>query len=263
MYSYWNGCSQGGRQGLMLAQRYPTAYDGIGAGAPAINWNKLIDFVQWPQQVMNEMGEFPYGCELDAITAAAVSACDKLDGVVDGIISNIKECLDSFDPFSVVGDTVTCAQTNGTQKLISQAAAVVANATWHGRVTADGMSIHHGIGPGSDLTGNSPKSYGSPGVAATSCTEKGCTGSPSNLGTSWFRLFLAKNPAFDLTNLTRKEFDALAYTGVQQYASLMETADADLREFRNAGGKMVTFHGLVCHLHHLYRETLRYMITAS
>ncbi|GJC86075.1 putative feruloyl esterase ARB_07085 [Colletotrichum liriopes] len=243
-YSYWNGCSQGGRQGLMLAQRYPTAFDGIAAGAPAINWNKLVTFVQWPQQVMNELGQWPYMCELDAITLAAVSACDQLDGTIDGVISDARKCLNSFNPFSVVGDSTACAQLNGTQKTITKAAAIVLNATWHGRVTADGKQDYHGVLPGSDLTGNLPTSFGQPGIVTTACTEKGCTGTPSNLGTLWFKLFVSKSEPLDMTKLTREEFDGLAYSGTQQYASLLETNDADLRAFRAAGGKMVTFHGL-------------------
>ncbi|KAK1461068.1 hypothetical protein CMEL01_14704 [Colletotrichum melonis] len=243
-YSYWAGCSQGGRQGLMLAQRYPDIYDGIVAGAPAINWNKLVSFVYWPHQVMNELGAFPYPCEFDAIVNKATSECDPLDGVADGVISDIAACFKSFDPFSLVGQSITCAQKNGTQQIISEAAATVVNATWHGHVTADGQRPYHGILPGADFTGNKPTSFSQPGIVMTSCNEKGCTDEPSNLGTAWFKLFIAKNETFDLTNMSREEYDALVYSGRQQYESIVETADPDLRQFKAAGGKMVTFHGL-------------------
>jgi hypothetical protein len=57
-YSYFNGCSTGGREGLMEAQRYPADYNGIAAGVSAINWTKFIPSEIWPELVMNESGGF-------------------------------------------------------------------------------------------------------------------------------------------------------------------------------------------------------------
>ncbi|POS71427.1 tannase and feruloyl esterase [Diaporthe helianthi] len=210
-YSYFNGCSQGGRQGLMLAQRYPTAFDGIAAGAPAIFWNEIFTSSPWPQQFMNMLGEYPHPCELEAITAAAVSACDGLDGVVDGILTNINDCLAGFQPFDLVGGATNCSEA----PIFTSAAAAVVNATWQGMRNAQGVQTWFGLNPGV----------------------------PFAIAAEWFTLFVARDTDFDLTNLSHVEFDALAHHGRQRYDSIIGTGDADLSAFRDAGGKLVTFHG--------------------
>jgi hypothetical protein len=126
VYSYFTGCSQGGRQGMMLAQRFPDAFDGIAASAPAINWNNFFIADFWPRFVMNELGEFPPSCEFDAITAAVLSTCDGNDGLVDGIITDPNSC--TFDVMSMVGQTINCTNF-GTTRQISLAAANIIEAT--------------------------------------------------------------------------------------------------------------------------------------
>jgi hypothetical protein len=228
----------------MLAQRYPTAYDGIAAGAPAIYWTEFFPYLQWLQQVMNMLDAYPYGCEFDAITAAAISACDELDGVVDGVIAETAVCLSTFNPFSLVGTSINCTQAGGTVK-ISAAAATVVNATWNGIITVDGNSTWYGVNPGADLTGSRPTSYVEPGIAATNCTTGTCVGSPNILGLQWLQLFVAKDPDFDFSNLTHVEFDRLVHLSGQIYRSTISTDYHDLSTFRNTGGKLITFHGLV------------------
>lgn len=126
-YTYYSGCSQGGRQGLMLAQRYPDAFDGIAASAPAINWAEFFVAALWPSVLMDQLGEYPPSCEFDAITAAAIEACDGLDGVVDSIISNPDLC--DFDPLSIVGKVIKCEGIGSGERPISTAAATVTQAT--------------------------------------------------------------------------------------------------------------------------------------
>jgi hypothetical protein len=86
-YSYWNGCSTGGRQGLMQAQRYPRNYHGILAAAPAINWASFVPSELWGQLLMAQEKYWPPPCELLAITKAAIEACDELDGVKVCVVS--------------------------------------------------------------------------------------------------------------------------------------------------------------------------------
>jgi len=245
-YSYWNGCSQGGRQGLMLAQRYPNAYDGIAAGAPAINWNKLFFNAAWAQVLMSMTNQFPSKCELDALTKAAVASCDLLDGVADGIVSDVENCF--FDPFSMVGSVSNCTST-GKAVTISEGAAAIANATWEGPRGPDGEFLWYGVDRSSDLTG-SDGSDGAPyqlAIASTTCNANGtCTGAPAGLGEAWLQLFVKKDPEWNYTQISSiEEYTRLFKSAIQEYGSIIETADADLSEYRKAGGKIMTFHGLV------------------
>ncbi|KAK0623792.1 Tannase/feruloyl esterase [Immersiella caudata] len=250
-FSYWSGCSQGGRQGIMAAQRYPTAFDGIAAAAPVVYIPDLLAAVQWPQQVMNTLNRYPHPCELDALAAAAISACDGLDGTLDGIITDIPTCFQTFNPFSLVNTPIFCPSTNTTLPL-SYAAATVANATWHGPHTPSGKPIWYGISIGADLTGTDPSSGGQPGIAGTNCTQLTppnlhgtCTGTNNFLSAAYLSLLIAKgDPTFNITSLSLSEFSSLFHSGKQQYSSFISTDDPDLSAFRNAGGKMVTMHGL-------------------
>lgn len=159
-FSYQNGSLQGGRRGLMLAQRYPEAYDGIAAAALALHFTKLLLSIQWLQQVMNELTAYPHPCEFDALTEAAILVCDGLDGVNDGVISDVEECLASFDLFQTVSTPSNCTRSdNGNIQITSEAATII-QATWHGMMTGDRYRLHYGPYPGSDLTGNKPAPFG-------------------------------------------------------------------------------------------------------
>lgn len=196
---------------------------------------------------MNMLRTYPYGCEMDAISAAAIAACDGLDGLVDGIVSDPDACLATFNPIPLIGMPVpNCRQAGNRTVEISVAAAVVVNATWHGIVTARGKPTWHGYGPGSDISAEANGEFEVGGVAATNCSSGTCVGSPLALTTPWFEQFLAKgDPDFNLSSLTYAEFDELVHIGRQIYRAAIDTDDPDLSRFRDAGGKMVTWHGLV------------------
>ncbi len=99
-HSYFNSCSNGGRQGLMEIQRYPDDYDGVVVGAP---WNfqshSNAGFV-WNAQALTAPGAAISPAKLPAITAAVLAACDANDGLVDGVIANPQAC--NFNPASLL-----------------------------------------------------------------------------------------------------------------------------------------------------------------
>jgi len=92
-YSYWNGCSTGGRQGLKEAQKFPADFDGIVAGAPANFQTHLHVWSVWVAQEMNKTPESYLPPEkLAVLHKAVVQACDTLDGVKDGLIDDPTRC---------------------------------------------------------------------------------------------------------------------------------------------------------------------------
>ncbi|KAK1979357.1 tannase and feruloyl esterase [Colletotrichum cereale] len=234
-YSYWNGCSQGGRQGAMLAQRYPTAYDGIIAAAPAVNWAGVFISTMWPKVYMDVTGQYPQACELEELTHLAIYTCDGLDGVRDGIIADTNSCKRIFDPFKYVGRRFYCPSL-GKYTSLSLAAAAVANAMWTGPVAAENESSYlHGFEIGTDLTRG----------ATTSCDQNGqCTGVPNIAVKLLMGYFIGKHPDSSTTKISFKELERAYHSFRQQYDSFLGSDDPDLTSFRDAGGKMITFHGL-------------------
>ncbi|KAH6646161.1 Tannase/feruloyl esterase [Truncatella angustata] len=258
-FSYFNGCSQGGRQGIQLAQRYPDAYDGIAAATPAIYWPQFFQAMLWPQLVMNELGEYPRTCELDFLQSAVINKCDADDGIVDGIIMDPDSC--EFDPLELVGTPFYCNETGGDHE-ISNAGARVAQAYQAGAHGPDGEFLWYGPHWGANLT---QTIFGTPGLAATDCTDEKCTGKPFMFSLFWMKFFATKNPSWSLDGVTRKEYARIFRLAVQEFTSIYGTADPDLSLFQEAGGKMITYHGLSDDItpskntQHYYKEVLKIM----
>jgi hypothetical protein len=100
--SYFNGCSTGGREGLLLAQRYPDDFDGVIAGDPANFMGPLMGlYFTWLAKTSNDANGAPIitGAKLPALHQVVISACDGLDGLVDGQIDDPRAYR--FDPVAI------------------------------------------------------------------------------------------------------------------------------------------------------------------
>ena len=215
-YSYWNGCSTGGRQGYVEAQRHPGDFDGVLANAPAIGWERFAPADLWPAVVQNVEDDHLAPCELNAFTAAAVRACD--GPTVDGIIDAPLTC--GFDPHTIVGQQVVC---DGQTLTITAKDADVIAKIWDGPRTSAGERLGYGLTKGADLTAL---------VAA-----------PFPVAASWVQNFLLKDPTADVAHLTYAEYETLFAQSKAQYHAIIGSDDPDLRSFRAAGGKLLTWHG--------------------
>jgi hypothetical protein len=227
-YAYWNGCSTGGRQGWIEAQRFPADYDGILAGAPAFNWDRFIPAELWPELVMNlDIGAPVSQTKLTAVTAAAVKACDGLDGVIDGVINDPRQCR--FDPHSLVCGRPG-APTDG-NCLASQEADAVQQ-IWQGARGPNGEFLWYGLEPGASFAGLANSSSATPPVAE-----------PFTITLDHWRLWIKQNPSFDWTTLTTLSFETGFRESQAKFNAVIGTDDPDLSGFRAYGGKIITYHG--------------------
>jgi hypothetical protein len=219
-YAYWNGCSTGGRQGHQQAQKYPTDYDGILAGASAFNWDRLLSSGGYGPVVMNqEVGAPISPAKLNAVTSAAVAACDGLDGILDGVIQDPRACNYDASAFVCKGtptDPANCLTT-------AEASAV--NKIWAGPFKSKNKQEWFGINPGASFS-----------------TLDGAT--PIFFSTDWFQFWVFQNPSFDWHTLTEASFDSAFKQGELKFHNVIGTDNPDLSAFRDNGSKMITYHGL-------------------
>jgi feruloyl esterase len=109
-FSYWTGCSTGGRQALMEAQRYPEDFDGIVASAPANNQTHLCAWrIAVEARILQEPASVVPPAKLALVNRAVLAACDADDGVTDGLLTDPHQC--HFDPATLLcrgGDRDDC-----------------------------------------------------------------------------------------------------------------------------------------------------------
>jgi len=219
--NYWVGCSQGGRQGMYMAQHYAHLFDGIIAGAPAININRFIQAEQYPptvaRQLLGSAGLAP--AKSAAANAAAIAACDANDGVVDGLIDEPRRCTFDANALRCTGsptDPATC---------LTQREAEATNMIWEGPHNARGERLWGGIPKGTTFNTLLPNGNRNIDIVRTF---------PIN----WVR----QDPTFDVNTYTIENFPEDFEIGYQKYRK-WGTDSTDLDDLRQRGVKIIHYHG--------------------
>ena len=223
-YSFFTGGSNGGHQALMEAQRYPTDYDGIAAASPAINWTQFIAAWMWGELQMRLAHDFIPQAKLTAVNTAAIAACDRLDGVKDGIISDWQHCR--YNAHRMVGKTTSAGTITATD-------ASIIDKIWRGPRGPKGAFLWYGYQPGANFSG----------FAGT--TTRNATTSPAApvLATQWYQYWLTQKPNFNWRTMTYAQFVQYFHQSVSEFGYAIATDNPNLTAFRNAGGKLVFWHG--------------------
>ncbi len=215
--AYWNSCSNGGRQGLMEAQRYPQDFDGIVAGAPAANWTGRAMGSLWVAQIVHrDDAAYIPPAKYPLLNNAALAACDALDGVTDGVIEDPRRC--KFDPSTLLcasGDAPGCL----TAQQVESARRIYARAI----DPATRIEFYPGLAPGSELGW---ATYGGP--------------RPFAIGNDYARFVLTRDPASDYLTLN---IPTLAVDALRLDNATTNALAPDLRAFIGHGGKLIQYHG--------------------
>ena len=221
--SYFIGCSSGGYEGLMEAQRYPTDYDGIVAGAPANNWTRLMagDF-DGVLAVLKEPASNLSASALGMMYRAVLATCDGADGVTDGVLDDPRQC--NFDPASL-----QCAANQAGDTCLTPAQVKAAQRIYGGlKDPTTGAQLYPGLVPGSEpfWPHRDPAN-------------------PFPIPIAHYKWLVFADPNWDW-----KTFDFAAPAGYQaflkaesKFAPLLNATNPDLREFRKRGGKLLQYHG--------------------
>lgn len=220
--AYFHGCSNGGRDALMLAQRSPQLYDGIIAGAPAADWSGLMTtFAWWRKMIFDEPGAPKLKKKLDLIHAAVLEQCDGIDGIKDELISNPLRC--DFDP-----SVLQCGDTAQRECLTSNEVEVLAK-LYRGLQLGDGTIVFPGLPPGGEGLENNWELW---------VTKKSSPG--ISMSTETFRWMVYKDPDWSPEALEISEALRLAE---QALSPVMNADNPDLTAFFDQDRKLLLYHG--------------------
>ncbi|RMJ21812.1 Tannase and feruloyl esterase [Aspergillus sp. HF37] len=262
IYTYFEGCSDGGREGMSQVQRYGEEYDGAITGAPAFRFAQQQVNHVFSSQVEKALGYYPPPCELAKIVNATINACDPLDGRADGVISRTDLCMLNFNLSSIIGEEYYCAAQTSTSlgfgfsgKAKHHAGGSTTNyqPAQNGTVSAEGVAVAQAIYDGLHST-KGERAYlswqiGSKLVDAETTwnndTEKWELSIPST-GGEYVTKFVELLDLDNLPDLDGVTYDTLVdwmNTGMFRYLDSLQTTLPDLTRFHSSGGKLLHFHG--------------------
>ncbi len=216
-FSYWVGCSAGGRQAMKEAQRFPSDFDGIIAGAPGLDWTgraagslRVATYLE-----ANEAGRLSAE-DRQLVHTAALEACDAEDGVEDGVIGDPERC--EFDPGVLqctditTGSCLTAAQVDTVRMLYTAP------------LNPESGRAITGLFPGSEL----------------GWTDLGWTQSARNTGLEQYRYLVYQDPEW---TIDRFDFDADIVKAEATDNDTLNALDPNLAPFFDRGGKLIQYHG--------------------
>ena len=236
---YFMGSSEGGREGLTMAQRYPDDFDGILARVPVINWVGLMH-VEVRSGLVTMGDGWIRPTQVKLVADAVREACDKADGSVDLLVEDPVGCKATFKP-----ETLRCAEGQQDDRCLTEAQIKAINAL-HSPLKfsfplANGLDDY----PGWGVSGEDNPSFGPTGGWTSWWLGTSAPAQPPvpGNGISWvygsgaIQYVFARNPKLDVTTYKPEDYKER----VLEVSQLMDSTNPDLRRFRARGGRLIIF----------------------
>ncbi|MFN0108485.1 MAG: tannase/feruloyl esterase family alpha/beta hydrolase [Blastocatellia bacterium] len=227
--SYYEGCSTGGRQALILAQRFPEDFDGIVAGAPVLNFSgTMVGYAKMKQAFAQ--APIPYA-KLKPLADRIYALCDEKDGLKDGLIDDPRRC-----GFSPARDLPKCAEGADGNDCFT-AGQITTLEKIYSDVLSNGQRFFPGWPVGAEVAGPNGRS----GWDNWIVNERSLPTISVNFGESFFRYlaFPEKNPKYELTSF---DFDK-DVKRLDWIHGVLDATDPDLSGFKKRGGKLLMYFG--------------------
>jgi hypothetical protein len=223
--SYFASCSDGGREALMEAQRFPADYDGILAGAPANFWTQLLtDAMYNVEATTRDPASYIPAAKIPAIAKAVLAACDAKDGVSDGVLSDPRQC--HFDP-----ETIACRGAESTSCLTGPQVTAL-KALYVGPHDSAGKQVFPGLEPGGE------DGFGGWGLWITGSSPT--TSLIYFFGHGYFSDMVYDQKDWDPNSFT---VDAALKAADAKTRAALNATDPNLAPFKARGGKLIVYHG--------------------
>ncbi len=239
--TYFNGASGGGRVSILMAQRFPQDFDGVVVGAPLMNFDRVLPSMLYPALSANTINKAQVSSDkLNAVTAAAIAACDGLDGVTDRIINDERLCHYDAKTFVCKGNP------SDPPNCLTATEASAVNEMWQGPHNQFGR-LWFGTPRGASLT--SLKGLSVTHTMIRLLRQDLALGIQTldtvpAFSNQYFTYWLYQNPKFDFTKLNLAQYLEDFQISEETYHHIIGTDDPNLRAFKKRGGKIIMYHGL-------------------
>ena len=227
-YSYYVGCSKGGQQGLMEAQRYPDDFDGIVAGNPANDWTRFYAgaHLWYALATLGDSDRYFPPSKVPLLADAVNAACDALDGLEDGVLDDPRAC--DFDP-----GTLTCPAGRDDASCLTPGQVEAVRNIWAGSRNSAGEVVFPGLVPGGE---NGPGG----GWQAWVTGREPFTSLHWLAADGFFKYMVFEEPDWNFRSF---DYDADLEFALEKVGPSLDADSPDLDGLRDGGAKLIVYHG--------------------